>query len=149
MKNNRFDVCWLQICPFERVNVGLLKPNREDYPYRLCVIDRDTNIVIDIKTYQKYEYIKTSLVYFMHEEAKKVEIGKRYAINELQSSIFPVENEVVKRSEFIIDFLKRGIEFTDGNTIGNEEYLERIKEENKTVKKKEKKGYYEYKRNYK
>ena len=102
MKNNRYIVCWLQICPFERLNGGILKPNRDDYPYRLCVLDKKKDIVIDIKTSHKYNYIHTSLVYFLKEEAKKIEDGKRYAINELHSSIFLVTEKKKKKSREII-----------------------------------------------
>lgn len=150
MKNNRYIVCWLQICPFERLNGGILKPNRDDYPYRLCVLDKKKDIVIDIKTSHKYNYIHTSLVYFLKEEAKKIEDGKRYAINELHSSIFLVTEEDVEKSREIIYMLENNIGFVDGNKVlSNEQYLEKILEEEKNkIKRKEKGEYYEYKGNY-
>ena len=150
MKNNRYIVCWLQICPFERLNGGILKPNRDDYPYRLCVLDKKKDIVIDIKTSHKYNYIHTSLVYFLQEEAKKIEDGKRYAINELHSSIFLVTEEDVEKTREIICELDNNIGFVDGNKVlSNEQYLEKILEEEKNkIKRKEKGEYYEYKGNY-
>lgn len=149
MKENRYIVYWLQICPFERLSGGVLKPNRDDYPYRLCVLDKKEDIVIDVKTSHKYDYIHTSLVYFMYEEAKKIEDGKRYAINELPSSIFLVSEEDIEEAKKIIYMLENNIGFEDGNKVlSNEQYLERILEEEKNkVKKKEKRGYYEYKGN--
>ena len=150
MKENRYIVYWLQICPFERLDGGVLKPNRDDYPYRLCVLDKKEDIVIDVKTSHKYNYIHTSLVYFMHEEAKKIEVGKRYAINKLPSSIFLAPEEDIEEARKIIYMLDNNIGFVDGNKVlSNEQYLERILEEEKNkVKKKEKRGYYEYKGNY-
>lgn len=150
MKDNRYSVCWLQICPFERLESGLLKSNRDNYPYRLCVIDKKEDVVIDVKTSHKYNYIHTSSIYFMHEEAKKIEDGKRYAINELQSSIFLVLEEDIEKAREIIYMLDNNIGFVDGNKmLSNEQYLEILLEEEKNkVKKKEKRGYYEYKGNY-
>ena len=150
MKNSRYIVCWLQICPFERLKNGLFKPNRDDYPYRLCVIDKDTGNVIDVKTSHMYKYIHISAIYFMHEEAKKIEDGKRYAINELQSSMFLAPEEDIEEAKKIIYMLDNNIGFVDGNkSLSNEQYLERILEEVKNkIKKKENKGYYEYKGNY-
>ena len=150
MKNSRYNVSWLQICPFERLKSGLLKPNREDYPYRLCVVDKKSGNVIDVKTNNSYKYIHTSSIYFMHEEAKKIIDGKRYAIRELQSSMFSISEEDLKLAREIINKLNNNIDFVDGNEVlSNEQYLEIIKEKNNKVKMKEKKGYYEYKRNNK
>lgn len=149
MKNSRYHVCWVQICPFEKLENGILKPNRDEYPYRLCVIDKKTDCVVDVKTHHKYDHIHTSLIYFLQEESKKIIAGKRYAINELQSSIFLVSDEDLKNAEEIIYRLDNNIGFVEGNDIlSNEQYLEKIKEENDKVKIKEKKGYYEHKGNY-
>ena len=150
MKENRYIVCWLQICPFERLEGSILKPNRDDYPYRLCVFDKNEDIVIDVKTHHKYNYIHTSLVYFMHEEAKKIGDGKRYAINELPSSVFLVDEEEIEEVRKIIYMLDNNIGFVDGNkSLSNEQYLEiLLEEEKKKIKKKVKRGYYEYKGNY-
>ena len=148
MKENRYIVCWLQICPFERLEGGILKPNRDDYPYRLCVFDKNEDIVIDVKTHHKYNYIHTSLVYFMHEEAKKIELGKRYAIKKLPSFMFPVTDEESKLALNIIRKMESGYGFIDGNIFSNEDYLKIVKNEENKVKRKEKRGYYEYKGNY-
>ena len=152
MKNNRYTICWTQICPFGRVENGMIKPNREDYPYRLCVLDKENGIVIDVKSKCRYDYIQTSSIYFMKEESKKIELGKRYAIKELQSSMFLTNDDDINQAREIMCLLKNGIGFADGNMISNEQYLESIKEDNKEnnkVKKKEKRVYYEYKGNNK
>ena len=98
MKDNKYSICWLQICPFEISKERKFKPNREEYPYRLCVFDKNDKRVIDVKTEKEYEYIYTSSIYFMLEEAKRIEEGKRYAIRELHSSIFLVEQEDINHA---------------------------------------------------
>lgn len=127
---NRYSVCWLQICPFERLDGGILRPNRDDYPYRLCVLDREKSLAIDVKSETSYEYIRTSLVYFLNEEAKKIEDNKRYAIMELHLSILGIDSKDYEHANNILNELNNGKEFVSGNTISNEEYLEYINNEN-------------------
>ena len=127
---NRYSVCWLQICPFERLDGGILRPNRDDYPYRLCVLDREKSLAIDVKSETSYEYIRTSLVYFLNEEAKKIENNERYAIMELHLSILGIDSNDYEHANNILNELNNGKEFLSGNTISNEEYLENINNEN-------------------
>lgn len=127
---NRYSVCWLQICPFERLDGGILRPNRDDYPYRLCVLDREKSLAIDVKSETSYEYIRTSLVYFLNGEAKKIEDNKRYAIMELHLSILGIDSKDYEHANNILNELNNGKEFVSGNTISNEEYLENINNEN-------------------
>lgn len=135
MKDNKYSICWLQICPFEISKERKFRPNREDYPYRLCVFDKNDKRVIDVKTEKEYEYIYTSSIYFMFEEAKKIEEGRRYAIKELQSSMFPVEQEDINHAMKIIKKLENGFEFQNGNIDSNEDYLNNIvKEKDNKVK---------------
>ena len=129
--NDRYKVCWLQICPFERLKGNILRPNRDDYPYRLCVLDKEVNIAIDVKTEMRYDYIRTSMVYFLNEESKKIQDNKRYAIMELHLSVLGIKKEEYLHANLIVNKLKYGKEYKDGNTISNEEYLEYISKENK------------------
>ena len=129
----KYDICWLQICPFDRLEGGILKPNRDDYPYRLCVLDRESSIAIDVKDEVSYEYIRTSTVYFLNQEAKKVEKDKRYAIMEINLYMKGIEKEDYIRANGIINKLNAGKEFIDGNSISNEEYLKNINNENNKV----------------
>ena len=129
----KYDICWLQICPFDRLEGGILKPNRDDYPYRLCVLDRESSIAIDVKDEVSYEYIRTSTVYFLNQEAKKVEKDKRYAIMEINLYMKGIEKEDYIRANKIINKLNAGKEFIDGNSISNEEYLKNINNENNKV----------------
>ena len=127
---NRYSVCWLRICPFERLDGGILRPNRDDYPYRLCVLDKELSLAIDVKSEASYDYIRTSLVYFLNEEAKKIEDNKRYAIMELHLSILGIDSKDYEHANNILNELNNGKEFVSGNTISNEEYLENINNEN-------------------
>ena len=129
----KYDICWLQICPFDRLEGGILKPNRDDYPYRLCVLDRESSIAIDVKDEVSYEYIRTSTVYFLNQESKKIEKDKRYAIMELNIYMKGIEKEDYIRANGIINKLNAGKEFIDGNSISNEEYLKNINNENNKV----------------
>ena len=129
----KYDICWLQICPFDRLEGGILKPNRDDYPYRLCVLDRESSIAIDVKDEVSYEYIRTSTVYFLNQESKKIEKDKRYAIMEINLYMNGIEKEDYIRANGIINKLNAGKEFIDGNSISNEEYLKNINNENNKV----------------
>lgn len=133
MKDNKYSICWLQICPFDRLEGGILKPNRDDYPYRLCVLDRESSIAIDVKDEVSYEYIRTSTVYFLNQESKKIEKDKRYAIMEINLYMKGIEKEDYIRANGIINKLNAGKEFIDGNSISNEEYLKNINNENNKV----------------
>ena len=125
----RFFIKEIYICPFDRVQPGKLKPNLKDYPTRICVIDDEKEIVIDIKTGLKYDYIKTtSHLYFLSQSYKKIKEDKRVAVFPLMlmSDDSYDLREVVK----IINRLKRNETFEDGNEVyGNEQYLEYINQE--------------------
>ena len=129
MKDNKYSICWLQICPFEISKERKFMPNMEEYPYRLCVFDKKNKRAIDVKTEKEYEYIYTSSIYFMFEESKRIEEGKRYAIKELRSSIFLVEQEDIDHAMKIIEKLEKDFTFQNGNIDSNEDYLKRILEE--------------------
>lgn len=148
MKNKNYGIYWIQICPFERVGGGILKPNRDDYPYRLCVVDEKKEKVVDVNTMHEYDYVQISSIYFMHEEAKKIELGKRYAIIKLPNFMFPVSDEESNLALNIIRKMEAGYGFIDGNVFSNEDYLKIVKNEEDKVKRKEKRGYYEHKGNY-
>ena len=126
MKDNKYSVCWLQICPFEISKERKFKPNRDIYPYRLCVFDKLNKRAIDVKTEKEYEYIYTSSIYFILEEAKRIEEGKRYAIMELDSTMFLVEQEDINHAIEIITKLQCGYKFEDGNLDSNEDYLRTV-----------------------
>lgn len=125
----RFFVKEIYICPFDRVQPGKLKPNLKDYPTRICVIDDEKEVAIDVKTGLKYDYIKTtSHLYFLSQSYEKIKEDKRVAVLPLMliSDDSYDLREVVK----IINRLKRNENFQDGNeAYGNEQYLEYINQE--------------------
>lgn len=124
----RFSVKEIYICPVERPSVGVLKPNLE-YPTRYCVIDEEKEIAIDIKTKLKYDYIRTmSHLYFISQSYEKIKGDKRVAI--IPFKIMNDNNYDFVEAVKIINKLKSGIEFQDGNEVyNNKQYLEYIKQE--------------------
>lgn len=120
----------LHICCFEKYNENILKMNLEKYPERLCVIDDINNIVVDVETRHEYEYVKTvNMLYFLSDlEAKKISPGKRVACFEYSFLSFGnLSSDELKNCKEIIELMKKGHKFPDGNQkLTNEEYLELI-----------------------
>ncbi len=123
----RFDICEIHICPVYKVGDNF-KPDRE-YPTRYCVIDKEKEIAIDIKTKLKYDYIQTmSHLYFMSQSYKKIKGDNRVAILPYASFIYSSCD--MKAARNIIEQLKNNVEFQDGNEVyDNKSYLEYLKEE--------------------
>ena len=119
--DQRFDICEIHICPVYRVG-DKFRPDRE-YPTRYCVIDKEKEIAIDIKTKLKYDYIQT-----MSQSYKKIKGNNRVAI--LPYATFAYGNCDMKEAKNIIEQLKNNIEFQDGNEVyDNKSYLEYLKQE--------------------
>lgn len=132
---NKPRITKLHICCFEKYSENILKMNMEKYPERLCIIDDANNIVIDVGTRHKYEYVKTiNMLYFLSDlEAKKVSPGKRVGCFEYSFlSMGNLTSDELKNCKEIIELLKQGHEFLDGNQeLTNEEYLELINTQKK------------------
>ena len=126
--NDRFLVKKMYICPFIKWESGGILPNKIDYPARWCVIDTEQKIVIDIKDELKYDYMETvSMIYFLEESLEKIKENKRAAIHPTN---FAYDKEMLLKAGPIIEHLKNGYEFVDGNDFyNNEAYLEHIKQE--------------------
>ena len=125
----RFFVKEIYICPFDRVQPGKLKPNLKDYPTRICVIDDEKEVAIDVKTGLKYDYIKTtSHLYFLSQSYEKIKEDKRVAV--LPLMLINDDSYDLREVVKIINRLKRNENFQDGNeAYGNEQYLEYINQE--------------------
>lgn len=147
MQNEIYEIVKIHICNFEKKD-DCLKVNLNDFPERLCVIDNKNDVVIDVETKHKYPYIRTiSMMYFLNEmEAKKITIGKRVACFEYSFlSLSRLNSKELIECEKIIESLKQGIQYPDGNDIlTNEQYLALInktkihEEPIKTLKKRKK-----------
>ena len=137
--NERFQIAELHICTFSFEN-NFISPDLENYPRRICVIDKQNKIVIDINHKLKYDYIETiSGLYFINESMKKIKDGRRSAI--FPSTIFLddiKDKKILESAKKIIEGLKSEKQYTDGNEfLNNEQYLKKVKEE-KNDKQKEK-----------
>ena len=120
---DRFKLEEINICPIHKIQEKFLKPDT-NYPTRYCVIDEEKEIAVDIKTKLKYDYVKTiSNLYFINKSYEKIKDNKRLAI--LPFATFFVDEKYRVEGNFIIDQLKNGVEFQDGNEVfNNEQYLE-------------------------
>lgn len=130
----------IHIVPFERDKDNILKGCFDQYPPRLCVIDDDNSIAVDVETCMQYPYIRTfSSIYFYNEiEKNKIKIGKRFACRPyVLFNEDSLSTDLLKRKKEIINLLNQGVTFPDGNEeLTNEEYLELINnKENIKVKK--------------
>jgi hypothetical protein len=123
----RFDICEIHICPVYKVGESF-KPDIE-YPIRYCVIDKEKEIAIDIKTKLKYDYVKTmSHLYFMSQSYKKIKGDNRVAI--LPYAPLSFDNCDLDEAKKIKEQLENNVEFQDGNEVyDNKAYLEYLKQE--------------------
>lgn len=132
MRNNRYEIDLLYICPFMCLDNINIVPDL-GYPPRLCVVDKVNKIAIDIENRLKYNYIDRVRRLKANDIKDKIADDKRVAIPALYclntTEIFYDQClEIVKN-------LEKGMYFKDGNTeLNNEEYLKSVTE-NKKVKK--------------
>lgn len=127
----RFRIAETLICPFILRGDGKAAPD-ERYSLRLCVIDEENEIAIDIKHKLQYNYIRTKSALYMQSKAiNYIKDNKRaavFACVTLLSSIS--DNKVLKDSKEIIENLKNGKRYPDGNEVlNNGEYLDLITKE--------------------
>lgn len=139
--NEKYTVTHVNICPLNICEYGV-KPNLNEYPEtRLCVIDNENLIAVDVEHELKYEFIETmSGLYLINRTSKDLNSGKRYAI--FPYVVFGIGRENLNKADKIIEKLENGFNFPDGNEeLSNEKYLAVLskKEENqKTLFKRKK-----------
>ena len=129
-ENKKIRISKMHICPFEKYDNSRLKFDLEKYKDRLCVVDENKDIVVDVETGHQYPYVRTvSMIYFLNElEAKKVVVGKRVGCFEYDSiCLSDLNSEDLKKCKEVIELLKQSFVFPNGNEqLTNEQYLELI-----------------------
>ena len=131
--NQKFLLRKIKICELKLNEDNSIIPDSR-YPERICVIDKDNKIAIDLDLKLKYDYIETkSNLYFFSKSLDKIKQHERVAIQPL---IFPLltEEDYVNALD-IISKIENGEQFPDGNEVyNNEEYLKLLNEKQKTKK---------------
>ena len=117
----RYQLVSTFICPMNFIG-EFVKPNLE-YPIRLCVLDTEENFVIDIEHELKYKFIKTNGEYSLCiGEKAKIEENKRFGLFKI--IYLEIPRESIEKAEKIIEKLKNGLTYPNGNDIlTNEEYF--------------------------
>lgn len=131
MENENYEIVIMHICKFERSDKDLIL-NLNKYPERLCVLDKNRNVAVDVNTAYEYPYVKIMNMAYSID----LDEHKRYACIEYKSSLgLKAKKEDLLLCQEIINLLKQGFTFPDGNKeLTNQEYLEMLKEEEKTAK---------------
>lgn len=127
----KYSVNEVNICTFDTYENGLIRPNLNKYPVRrLCVIDNERKIAIDVMHELKYDFLDTfNQDYFINGSSKKIKPNRRAALFPLL--YFSTDLDSLKRVRNIIQKLESGYEFKDGNEVlSNEKYLEIVNQEN-------------------
>lgn len=129
MEKDRFNICEVHICTFERPKDGFIKPMLNSFPTRWCVIDNKNLVAIDINLEAKYNYIPTcSGLYMLNNASRLIQENKRAAI--FNYSTIYCDKKILEKGKEIIKKMNNGYEFVDGNEMfSNEEYLEILTEE--------------------
>ena len=128
--NSKYGVNKMHICTLDEVGNGYIKPNLNEYPEtRLCVVDSDKGIVVDVLHQLQYDYIETiNRLYLINKLRSKIKDNKRIAI--FPYKLICMSREESYKVEDIINKLKNGYKFCDGNDVyNNEEYLNELKKE--------------------
>ena len=132
--NERYSIQEVHICTFSKLDKKDINgydfiTNMNDYPLRWCVIDYEKEFVIDIKMKLMYKYVDSnSNLKFLNELSKVKKDNKRAAIRPIYN--LNSDLDMYKEGNEIIENLKNGYEYPDGNDVyNNKEYLEKIKEE--------------------
>jgi len=129
----RFRVVNIHICCFDRGEKDKFKLDFNKYPTRLCVIDEEKEVAIDVETMHQYPYIKTvgMLDLLDDAQAKKVKLGQRAAVVEyIDLTYYTLDSKTLIKCENIINCLKQGIDFPDGNKeLTNEQYLKMLRKQ--------------------
>lgn len=138
MKKESIRISRIHICVFEKNNENKIKIDTQKYPDRICVIDEEKNIAIDVQTKHQYPYIRivNRLYFASSDEVERVKYGKRNACFECHTlPMLEFTSLELNRCNEVIEQLKQGVEFLDGNEVlTNEEYLEMIKNEKRDIK---------------
>lgn len=126
MKN--YEICMLNISSFKENKNGTLETRLNDFPYRLCVLDKNKKIAVDVKLSLQYKYIESSLIYFSLEiKNLKGQFDKRFAMYKEPLKI--VSDEDIMLALNVRNRMINKENFRDGNEISNEEYFEMLKNE--------------------
>lgn len=111
--NKRFSIFEMWICTMVKEGKSY-RPN-PNYVIRKCVVDEEQSIAIDMEDKLKYDYVKTiNGRYFVEKSSEKIELGKKIAVFPV-SIILSSDELLVAQS--IIEELKSGKDFTDGNKV--------------------------------
>lgn len=139
-KEKRPLIARVHICCFDKFDETILKTDLNEYPDRLCIVDEENDMIIDVETKHRYTYVRTmSMLYFLNElERKKIKLGKRFGCFKYDNSLLKISSDELKQCREIINLLKQGFVFPDGNDeLTNEEYLELINKSKTKEKKSE------------
>ena len=135
MENENYKIVKMHICRFERTEKGLAL-NLNNYPERLCVLDKNRKVAVDVKTAFEYPYVKIINMTYIANEDVNINDQKRYACIEYDSFLgIDVKKEDLLLCKEILNLLKQGVTFPDGNKeLTNQEYMEMLKEEKNNIK---------------
>jgi len=134
--SERFIITNVLICPVHLMEDKNLKLDK-NYTLRLCVIDLERNIAVDVEHQLQYVYIKTmSGLYYKNIVLNKDINNKRAALFDCEPS-FGVTNKyhLLLKAYEIRKNLELGKEYPDGNKmLDNDEYLELLNSEEEKIK---------------
>lgn len=132
----RYKINKVNLCKFICSSKKTFELDNEYYPERWCVIDTETNKAIDIKMELEYDFIPTfSGLHLASKAAELIRENKRAAIHDMYP--FSYDEGILEKGNEIIEKLKMGYLFLDGNEVLNETaYFEALELEKSKDKKK-------------
>lgn len=133
--NERFFITQIRICTFTRTGEKTILPNYE-YPERICVVDNESKVAIDILDEIQYDYIETiNMRHFKNKSNERIKDNKRAAIFPVR--LLSIDDEYLKKAVKIVKKIQSGYRFLDGNAVyNNDEYLQHIQIQQEQLEKK-------------
>ena len=138
--NERFKITNALICPVHLNEEENLKLHK-DYHLRLCVIDLQNNIAVDVEHELQYIFIRTmSGLYYKSIVASQNINNKRVVLRECDPMFGGTNDyDLMLKAREIKNNLKNGKRYPDGNEVlSNEEYLALLNKEKTQTKEKKK-----------
>lgn len=130
--SEKYTIEMLYICPLVHLSGLNIVPDLQ-FPPRLCVVDREMGIAIDVRTKLKYDYLETLSRLYIGATMEKAKGQSRIGI---PAMFCDVKSETdYKKALRLIEQLKLGKTFPNGNEVlSNKEYLFLVENENDNEK---------------
>ena len=118
LEDVNYKIVRMHIGSFERIN-GILAFDKNKYPERVCVHDKENKIVVDVETLHRYPYVRilNQQEIYYKEDVKFLTPNNRVGCMEYVTFLNDIGEEQLKQAQSIIRLLNGGYNFENGNLV--------------------------------